>query len=258
MVAFDRFLARLFHAQPDDWVVKGGLALQLRMGDRARTTMDIDILALSPHQITSALREAGSENLGDWFSFEIAEPENSRDVDIGGLRHAIRALLDGRTFEQFHIDVGMGDPMVDPAEYLNTPTLLDFAELETTRVPCYPLTQQIAEKLHAYTRPYKTGESTRVKDFIDILLLAEFGAIDGKRLLSAIQATFSSRNTHALPATLSPPPSNWGREFQKMANQVGLSDLSLDSAYHLMQEFLDPVLGGEVIGTWDPANRTWR
>ena len=47
MVAFDRFLARLLHDQPDAWVVKGGLALQLRLGARARTTKDIDVLALS-------------------------------------------------------------------------------------------------------------------------------------------------------------------------------------------------------------------
>jgi hypothetical protein len=31
MIAFDRFLARLFQEQPDKWVVKGGLALQLQM-----------------------------------------------------------------------------------------------------------------------------------------------------------------------------------------------------------------------------------
>jgi hypothetical protein len=48
MVAFDRILARLFFIQPGAWVVKGGLALQLRLGGRARTTMDIDLLALSP------------------------------------------------------------------------------------------------------------------------------------------------------------------------------------------------------------------
>lgn len=34
MIAFDRFLARLFQAQPSQWVVKGGLALQLRVGQR--------------------------------------------------------------------------------------------------------------------------------------------------------------------------------------------------------------------------------
>jgi len=38
MVAFDRFLARVAKKQPDAWIVKGGFALQLRLGERARTT----------------------------------------------------------------------------------------------------------------------------------------------------------------------------------------------------------------------------
>ena len=110
MVAFDRFLARLLHAQPDAWVVKGGLALQLRLGGRARTTKDIDMLALShPANITRALREAVSLDIGDWFAFEVAEPTQKAATAPGGLRHPIQALLDGRTFEQFHIDIGIGD-----------------------------------------------------------------------------------------------------------------------------------------------------
>ena len=44
LVAFDRFLVRLFHDQPDGWVLKSGFALQLRLGERARTTKDIDLL----------------------------------------------------------------------------------------------------------------------------------------------------------------------------------------------------------------------
>ncbi len=44
MVAFERFLARLVADQPEDWMLKGGLALQFRLGDRARTTKDIDLL----------------------------------------------------------------------------------------------------------------------------------------------------------------------------------------------------------------------
>ena len=35
MVAFDRFLARLVQGQPGQWVLKGGLALQLRLGEKA-------------------------------------------------------------------------------------------------------------------------------------------------------------------------------------------------------------------------------
>lgn len=44
VVAFDRFLARLVLDQPGTWVLKGGFALQLRLGERARTTKDIDLL----------------------------------------------------------------------------------------------------------------------------------------------------------------------------------------------------------------------
>jgi hypothetical protein len=41
-VAYRRLLARLFEAQPDRWVVKGGAALLLRL-DPNRTSNDIDL-----------------------------------------------------------------------------------------------------------------------------------------------------------------------------------------------------------------------
>jgi hypothetical protein len=69
MVAFDRFLARLAKKQPKAWIVKGGFALQLRLGDRARTTKDIDVLAVNlwtGDQTLAQLRAAASLDLGDW------------------------------------------------------------------------------------------------------------------------------------------------------------------------------------------------
>jgi len=259
MVAFDRFLARLLFIQPSVWVVKGGLALQLRLGDRARTTKDIDILALSrPGEITRQLREAGSRDLDDWFTFEVSEPAPYALTDQGGLRHPIHALLDGRTFEHFHIDIGVGDPMVEAVEYFDTPALLGFAELAPTHVPCFPITQQIAEKLHAYTRPRKSGESSRVKDFVDLLLLSEMGTISGVRLFQAIQTTFSARATHACPVSVPPPPLKWESEFKRMSKDVGMDNLSLALAYGLIQQFLDPILKEEIPGKWDAVAKLWR
>lgn len=258
MIAFDRFLARLLKLQPKNWVVKGGLALQLRLGDRAHTTMDIDVLSLYSHQITSALREAGSLALNDWFSFEVAAPTIDTDVEIGVVRHTIRTLLDGRTFERFHADVGMDDPLVEQVEYLQIPALLGFADLKPTNVPCYPVTQQIAEKLHTYTRPRISGERSRVKDFIDILLLADIGTIDGNNLRKAIRATFSAKDTHPLPTSVPTPPSDWSRGFTRMAHEVGLADLTLNNAYQLIQDFLYPVLTNTETGTWDRETQKWR
>ena len=257
MIAFDRFLARLLHDQSEQWIIKGGFALQLRLGERARTTKDIDLLTLARREtIYPGLRKAGLLDLGDWFSFEVADAAQSMLEDFGGRRYRLESRLDGRIFERFHLDVGIGDPLVEPAEYLQTPALLAFAGLPSTAVPCYPITQQIAEKLHAYTRTFQSGESSRVKDFVDILLLAGMDKIDGRRLYAAITATFNARGTHPLPSQLPAPP-NWKRPFQRMAHEVMLEYVSLEEADSAMKKFLNPVLQSKTITVWHPIQWHW-
>jgi hypothetical protein len=210
MVAFDRFLARLIRHQPERWILKGGFAIQLRLPDKARTTKDMDFLTLDKSQdVLFLLRQTGKVDLEDWFSFEVEQSEDQTFDEFAGTRFHIQSRLDGRTFEEFHIDVGIGDPVLDPIDQLEGPALLDFAGIQPTIVPCYPVTQQIAEKVHAYTRPHTTGESSRVKDFIDIILMAELGKIDSDRLYCAIHATFDSRKTHPLPREIPDPPIEW-------------------------------------------------
>jgi hypothetical protein len=259
LVVFDRFLARLFTLYPDKWVVKGGLALQLRLGGKARTTKDIDVLALAYRSdIYPALRDAGTLDLEDWFLFEVEKPARGSADDFGGLRFQVRAILDGRAFETFHIDVGEGDPVLEAPENLPTPDLLKFADIQPTIVPCYPLTQQIAEKLHAYTRSHPSGESSRVKDFTDMLLIAQMGTINGAKLSEALLATFNGRRTHPMPTQLPDPPKDWQRSFGKMAGDVGLGYVALDDAVDALRQFLNPVLAGEVDKEWNPFNWEWK
>lgn len=263
MVAFDRFLARLFWDQSDKWIVKGGFALQLRLGDRARTTKDIDLLILEQdQQIHPALRAAGMLDLGDWFHFEVSNKaidDNPQDnlKDFGGTRYQIQALLDGRTFERFHIDIGIGDPLIEPIEHLKTPAILAFADVEPTLVPCYPVSQQIAEKLHAYTRPYTSGQSTRVKDFVDMLLLAGFGILESETLMRAIKATFDVRQTHMLPTTIPPVPKDWSQPYKKMVEEAGLDYPTIDEANEALERFLNPLLDNYSRGIWDPTTWSW-
>lgn len=42
-VVFERLLARLAAVAPDAWVLKGGFALELRLGSSARSTRDVDV-----------------------------------------------------------------------------------------------------------------------------------------------------------------------------------------------------------------------
>jgi predicted nucleotidyltransferase component of viral defense system len=42
-VMFERIIARLEHSEPGLWVLKGGMALEVRLQDDARLTKDIDL-----------------------------------------------------------------------------------------------------------------------------------------------------------------------------------------------------------------------
>ena len=260
MVAFDRLLARLFRSQPDQWVLKGGLALQLRLGNRARTTKDIDLLSLTEtNSVFDSLSQAVDLDLGDWFDFEVGRPSNDQQRIEGGIRHTVISLLDGRTFERFHIDVGVGDPLAEPVDYLVTPDLLSFAWIDPVVVPCYPITQQLAEKFHAYTRPYTSGASSRIKDFIDMILLAEMGVISGQKLTTAIELTFRNAGDQDIPNLVPQPPRAWEVGFKRLAGEVGLSSTSLESSYARIKEFLDPILSGEARNLhWHPDSWTWK
>lgn len=152
-----------------------------------------------------ALRQAGAVDLGDWFSFEIGISHVGPD-EPGGKRYPARAVLDSRPFEAFYIDYGVNDPLVEPPVKFVTPKLLAFAVIPPTKIPCYPVTQQIAEKLHASTRLHASGESSRVKDFVEMILLAALAEIQADNLQQAQSATFSQRGTHPLPNQLPPPP----------------------------------------------------
>lgn len=260
LVAFDRFLARLVQAQPGAWMLKGGLALQLRMGSHARTTKDIDVLWTIPRlEMQRVLASAASLDLGDWFAF-VVQPTSDvlPGLGQGSLRFSVTARLDGRLFESFHVDVGSGDPVVEPADSLTTPPMLAFAGIRPVTIPCYPLTQHLAEKIHAYVRPRATGESTRVKDLVDILLIAEQMTVDGSALLKAIHATFSAYGTIEPPLSLPSPPATWAVTFKKMSEEVGLSRTALPAANEAARLFLEPVLRGEVDGVWSPTDQVWK
>ena len=100
LVAFDRFLARLTVAAPGRWVLKGGLALDYRLRDRARTTVDIDLHREDgEREATADLRAAELVNLDDYFVFVVERTPVLDEADVAGaVRHHVRCELAGRLF----------------------------------------------------------------------------------------------------------------------------------------------------------------
>ena len=261
MVAFDRFLGRLVKKEPEAWIVKGGFALQLRLGTRARTTKDIDVSATNPwtdEQTTAHLRAVASLTLSDWFEFEVGDPAEAATGAPGhGLRFPIRCLLDGRQFENFHLDVGHGDPVLEAPDLLTTPDLLAFADIAPATVRCYPLTTQVAEKLHTYTRTYASGETSRARDLADILLAASLAEFNSTKLRQAVEATFHARATHALPREMPDPPERISTSYKRLARELDLPWPTYREAAHAAAQFLNPVLMGDAHPRWNSGAWKW-
>jgi len=248
-VAFDRFLARVFARGAENWALKGGYAMELRLQE-ARTTKDIDLTVVHARllqplegEIASRIRREiqsyCTEDLQDYFVFLIGEP--MMDIDAapyGGARYPIDVRLDGRTFVKFHLDVGVGDAVQDPLETIPGHDWLGFAQIPPPAILMISKEQQFAEKLHAYTLPNRPTPNSRVKDLVDMVLLIDRSGMDNSRLLQCMRGTFSRRKTHDIPIRLSLPDANWEKPFAALATECGLSmDLSL--AFNRLNGFFE-------------------
>ena len=258
-VVFERLLARLHAVAPDAWVLKGGFALELRLGSQARTTKDIDVdWAIGEDEAVGLLLDAAAVTLDDRFEFAIERAQVDDDLPGGGQRWTVAATLAGREFERVAIDIGFtAEPVFEP-EAIASSHLLDFADIAPVRIPTVAIEQHVAEKLHAYTRTYAADRpSSRVKDLVDIVVIAHTTTIDADRLICAIGEIFQRRGTHPVPHAVPPPPGDWGPGWRRLVVNVP-ADEDVRIGQATAASFLDPILEHELIsGTWDPGVGEW-
>ena len=81
---------------------------RFRLGDRARTTIDMDLGRDDDETAANADFDAAQQtDLSDYFGFDIVRTGLLDDADVAGaVRYRVRSSLDGRRFEDFVVDVG--------------------------------------------------------------------------------------------------------------------------------------------------------
>lgn len=236
---FLRALHRLAANAPDVWVVKGGVAVELRRPGLARATRDID-LALRSAAATRGDGNAARELLrttlehdpdADRFVFLVG-PSTPLAGDAYGRpawRFHVSAELAGKSFVEFRIDV------VERPEELIGLTEIDLPATHLVSGPARAvaatdLRQQFAEKLHALTRGYAGGASTRVKDLVDLVLLIEDGVLGDAQLAATVRRVFAVRGSGAPLQSLGPPPVGWVTPFAAWADELNLRYRTAHSA----------------------------
>ena len=147
--------------------------------------------------------------------------------------------------------------MLEP-ERVTSSHLLDFAGFETLRVLALAIEQHVAEKLHAYTRRYAGDKpSSRIKDLVDLVVIAHTTTIDAEKLALATRAIFERRATHPVPAAVPAPSGDWAPGWRRLVADMPVEG-DVRAGHSAVAAFLDPVLSQNVTsGRWDPDAREW-
>ena len=102
-LVFQRVLARI--AGDERWVLKGGFVLEVRLGLRARATVDLDLaLRVRAVDLRAMLVDRLAEG-DDSLTFEVSSAREPGDRDGGGWRLTLRCSAQGREVARVRVDV---------------------------------------------------------------------------------------------------------------------------------------------------------
>ncbi|NEE02395.1 nucleotidyl transferase AbiEii/AbiGii toxin family protein [Phytoactinopolyspora halotolerans] len=225
------------------FIVKGGTAMQLRLGIRARATTDLDVI-FRGHMDTWLHRfdEAIAERT--WNGFTVERKAPPLEIDVPGLgyrpwRVALQIRYEGRDFGSTSLEVAI-DERTGKRHTLVQPQGIVLAEFDIDPprlVPCLDVPYQIAQKLHACTEPHPDGND-RVRDLIDIWLLEGLLAADDLQAVrDAAIETFSRRASHAWPPIVKPSPS-WAHDYPLLVREHPEAPADLDEAIRYLTDFI--------------------
>lgn len=264
LLIFDRCLARIVAELGDAVMLKGGLALELRL-ERARSTKDVDlrVMGSDPDNLLEQLQAAMRHDLGDFLSFTVRPDHRHPNIQGDGVRYdgvrfRVECQLAGKVYGRpFGLDVAFGDPVTGSPERLVANDTLSFAGIAPPTLRVYPIETHLAEKLHAYTMP-RDHPNSRVKDLPDMALIATAHVIESEVLRAAITQTFSFRDTHSIPTQLPAPPVSWAAPYESLAREELLSWSTLTEVTEAASSFLDPALAADLLGCrWCPTRWSW-
>ncbi len=197
----------------------------------ARATKDIDLTCIRRVKndteflnavILEDLRILAEKDLNDHFVYQIGEAQmDLENAPYGGARYPVTTLMDGRVFIRFQLDVG-ADHLLDPTENVQGTNWLEFCGISAPIIKMISVSQQVAEKIHAYTLPRGERVNSRVKDLIDMVLLLNIRVSTLEEIADAVEKVFAKRATHSLPQKLTPPPTEWTLRFLAMAKECGI------------------------------------
>jgi predicted nucleotidyltransferase component of viral defense system len=260
----ERFLYRLSISRyKSKLILKGALLLMINDMSKFRPTKDIDFLgeAVSNEivECRKIIEEIASIEVDDGVKFitnNISIERIKEESDYEGVRVHLPYKMD--TIKgYFSIDIGFGDKIVDGPFEMEFPVLLDFP---APHIIVYSLESVIAEKFEAIVK--LNFLTSRMKDFYDILFIANRTEFNTNILNEALLTTFKNRETNIEDRSLIYDQS-FKSDSQKQVQWSSFltrNKLSSENNFSIVidkiNSFIEPIFLNDN-RHWDPSKFIW-
>ena len=232
-------LDRAASSEGPRFIVKGGVALELRLRDRARATKDIDIVLRDP---TADLVDSLEQTLvgEDFQGFSFRRKGQPLLLDNGAVNMEFGVTYRGQPWTSISVDIARAEAGEAEVEWVDAIALTDvFGVTGPAQLPCLPLRFHVAQKLHGMTLPPTPGkQNERFRDLVDLLLMETMITQDYSAIREACEIVFRSRNTHSWPPDMDALPAHWAQPFAQLAGELGLPETDVETALVRVRDFV--------------------
>jgi predicted nucleotidyltransferase component of viral defense system len=261
----ERFLFRLSKSiYSKNFILKGALLFVAHDISRNRPTRDIDFLGSDIsneiNDIVVVVKEILKIEFEDGVIFDSnsVDAENIvEDGDYHGIRIKFYAYMENSR-ERVQLDIGFGDRITSGPIKIEFPTLLDFPP---PKIQVYSIETAIAEKFEAIVSLQL--QSSRMKDFYDIIFFAEHYEFRKDILLKAILTTFNHRSIELEQRkVIYEDTFKLDEQLQKLwvaflkRNKLD-SDNSFPDVVNKMESFIEPIFKEESKIIWNRQTLKW-
>ncbi|MCR6481536.1 nucleotidyl transferase AbiEii/AbiGii toxin family protein [Amycolatopsis sp. OK19-0408] len=269
-----RLLARVFAAEGESWVLKGGQSLLVRWPNSRHST-DIDLISRQNtiDAAVDSLITAVSVDLDDPYDplvYHHTRTDKVPDMDRPTRKVYFEARIGLTRLARTSVDVvtegvrPRGSVVVEPL-----PAAFPSGCTTWPEIRVYPLEDVVSDKICALYTGYGAdgaGTSTRYKDLVDLVLVAVKSALPAELTHRFVHLEAERRRNEGTPVRFPDrfrvPAGDWPRGYARAAAGVGAlpADLrTLDGAHGLADAFISPLLQpSSPAGAWRIGERVWR
>ncbi len=214
------------------YVVKGGMAMELRFGMRARASQDLDVGIIGNFdELIPAFHRVLQVGF-DGFSFRVADEVFMEQVQT--YRVTVRIQYLGHAFGKLHVDLNRADFETSAPETIDSTMLGELGLPAPVRVSLLDESMQIAQKIHGATEASSTEYiNRRYRDVIDVFIALDHSALSLPQLRSKCVDEFRRRRKQAWPPRLS-RSSDWQDGLRDEARKAGFGN---DDPEYLTERF---------------------